>query len=44
MLFTLVLEANPSRRLWASLGFAEVGRIPEAVDGEAAYVYWRSLT
>jgi GNAT superfamily N-acetyltransferase len=43
MLFTLVLERNPSRRLWSSLGFAEVGRIPDAVDGEAAYVYWRSL-
>lgn len=44
MLFTLVLEGNPSRRLWVSLGFVEVGRVPHAVDGEDAYIYWRSLT
>jgi GNAT superfamily N-acetyltransferase len=43
ILFTLVLEGNPSRRLWRSLGFVEVGRIPDAVEGEAAYIYWRSL-
>jgi ribosomal protein S18 acetylase RimI-like enzyme len=43
MLFTLVLESNPSRKLWTSLGFDEVGCIPDAVDGEDAYVYWRSL-
>jgi GNAT superfamily N-acetyltransferase len=43
MLFTLVLERNPSRRLWVSLGFAEIGRIPNAVDGESASIYWRSL-
>jgi ribosomal protein S18 acetylase RimI-like enzyme len=43
MLFNLVLEHNPSRRLWERLGFRQVGRIPEAVDGAAALVYWRSL-
>jgi len=25
------------------MGFQEVGRIPDAVDGEDAVVYWRSL-
>lgn len=43
MMFNLVLERNPSRRLWESLGFIRVGAIPDAVDGEAALIYWRSL-
>lgn len=43
MLFNLVLERNPSRRLWESLGFVTVGRIPDAVDGQPAMIYWRSL-
>jgi GNAT superfamily N-acetyltransferase len=43
MLFTLVLEDNPSRRLWRTLSFDEVGQIPDAVDGRRAYLYWRSL-
>jgi GNAT superfamily N-acetyltransferase len=42
MLFTLVLDRNPSRRLWVSLGFAEIGCIPNAFDGQSAYIYWRS--
>jgi hypothetical protein len=29
--------------LYRALGFLEVGRIPAAVDGEDAVVYWRSL-
>jgi L-amino acid N-acyltransferase YncA len=43
MLFNLVLERNPSRRLWERLGFKQVGRIPQVLDGEAALLYWRSL-
>jgi GNAT superfamily N-acetyltransferase len=43
MMFNLVFERNPSRRLWDSLGFIELGRIPDAVDGQAAIIYWRSL-
>lgn len=43
MLFNLVLERNPSRRLWQRLGFEEAGRIPNAVEGQAGIVYWRSL-
>jgi hypothetical protein len=29
--------------MYRQLGFDEVGRIPAAVDGEDAVVYWRSL-
>jgi L-amino acid N-acyltransferase YncA len=43
MLFTLVLEGNPSRRLWESLGFTLLARVPDAVAGEGSLVYWRSL-
>lgn len=43
MLFNLVLERNPSKRLWESLGFSQIGRLPDVVGGEAALVYWRSL-
>jgi GNAT superfamily N-acetyltransferase len=43
MLFSLVLERNPSRRLWLRLGFREIGRIPGAIDGEDAFMYWRAL-
>jgi len=41
--FNLVFESNPARRLYERLGFEVVGRIPDAVDGEAAIVYWRRL-
>lgn len=43
MLYQLVIASNPSRRLWERLGFLNVGHIPEAVDGEEALLYWRSL-
>jgi ribosomal protein S18 acetylase RimI-like enzyme len=43
MQFNLVFESNPARRLYERLGFEVVGRIPEAVDGEDAIVYWRRL-
>jgi len=41
--FNLVFESNPARRLYERLGFEVVGRIPDAVDGEDAIVYWRRL-
>ena len=41
--FNLVFESNPARRLYERLGFEAVGRIPQAVDGEDAIVYWRRL-
>jgi ribosomal protein S18 acetylase RimI-like enzyme len=41
--FNLVFESNPARRLYQRLGFQVVGRIPDAVDGEDAIVYWRPL-
>jgi GNAT superfamily N-acetyltransferase len=41
--FNLVFASNPARALYEKLGFREVGRIPAAVDGEDAVIYWRSL-
>jgi GNAT superfamily N-acetyltransferase len=41
--FNLVFESNPVRALYERLGFTEVGRIPKAVAGEDALIYWRSL-
>lgn len=41
--FNLVFESNPARRLYEELGFRQIGRIPRAVDGEDALIYWRSL-
>ena len=43
MQFNLVFESNPARGMYQRLGFTEVGRIPKAVDGEDALIYWRSL-
>jgi ribosomal protein S18 acetylase RimI-like enzyme len=43
MMFNLVFESNPAARLYERLGFEQIGRIPDAVDGEAARIYWRSL-
>jgi L-amino acid N-acyltransferase YncA len=43
MQFNLVFASNPARQMYHELGFREVGRIPSAVDGEDAVVYWRSL-
>ncbi len=43
MQFNLVFESNPARGMYRKMGFEEVGRIPEAVDGEDALIYWRSL-
>ncbi|HLX87248.1 MAG TPA: GNAT family N-acetyltransferase [Acidimicrobiales bacterium] len=41
--FNLVFASNPARRLYEALGFEQTGRVPAAVDGEDAYIYWRSL-
>jgi GNAT superfamily N-acetyltransferase len=43
MQFNLVFESNPALGMYRKLGFEEVGRIPDAVDGEDALVCWRSL-
>ena len=43
MQFNLVFESNPVRAMYERLGFIEIGRIPKAVDGEDAVIYWRSL-
>jgi GNAT superfamily N-acetyltransferase len=41
--FNLVFESNPARSLYRELGFEEIGTIPDAVEGETAVIYWRSL-
>jgi GNAT superfamily N-acetyltransferase len=43
MQFNLVFASNPARGMYTKLGFIELGRIPEAVNGEDAVIYWRSL-
>ncbi len=43
MQFNLVFESNLARGMYRKLGFEQVGRIPAAVDGEDALIYWRSL-
>jgi GNAT superfamily N-acetyltransferase len=43
MQFNLVFESNPARGMYRDLGFSEIGRVPAAVDGEDAVIYWRSL-
>lgn len=43
IMFNLVFVSNPARTLYEALGWREIGRIPDAVDGEAAVVYWRAV-
>lgn len=43
LMFNLVFESNAARRLYEELGFEAVGRIPRAVDGEDAIMYWRPV-
>jgi len=43
MMFNLVFESNLARALYRRLGFEEIGRIPRALPGEDAFLYWRSL-
>jgi GNAT superfamily N-acetyltransferase len=41
--FNLVFVSNPARSLYEDLGWREIGRVPEAVEGEDAVIYWRSV-
>jgi GNAT superfamily N-acetyltransferase len=41
--FNLVFASNPARSLYEELGWREIGRIPDAVNGEEAIIYWRSV-
>ena len=43
LMFNLVFESNPARYLYEGFGFKAVGRVPEAVEGEDAIVYWRRV-
>lgn len=41
--FNLVFETNPARRLYERLGWQVTGRVPGAVDGQDALIYWRAV-
>ncbi len=41
--FNLVFESNPARALYEALGWRQIGRVPEAVEGEDAIIYWRRV-
>lgn len=41
--FNLVFASNPARTMYEALGWEAVGRIPRAVEGDDAIVYWRSV-
>ncbi|MCU1493357.1 MAG: acetyltransferase [Acidimicrobiaceae bacterium] len=41
--FNLVFASNPARQLYEELGWREIGRVPCAVEGEDAIVYWRAV-
>ncbi|HVC14394.1 MAG TPA: GNAT family N-acetyltransferase [Acidimicrobiales bacterium] len=43
VMFNLVFESNPARPLYERLGWREIGRVPRAVDEEAAVIYWRDV-
>ena len=41
--FNLVFASNPARRLYEELGWRELGRVPRAVEGQDAIIYFRFL-
>jgi GNAT superfamily N-acetyltransferase len=41
--FNLVFESNPARPLYERLGWRQIGRVPLAVEGEDAIIYWRAV-
>ena len=43
MQFNLVFVSNPARALYEELGWHQIGRIPDAVNGEDAIIYWRRV-
>jgi GNAT superfamily N-acetyltransferase len=43
MMFNLVMESNPSRRLYESVGFEVIGSIPKVHGSEGALIYWCEL-
>jgi GNAT superfamily N-acetyltransferase len=41
--FNLVFESNPARSLYEELGWEVTGRVPDAVEGEDAVIYYRKV-
>jgi len=44
MMFNLVQEGNPSRRLYERAGFRAIGRIPQVHGDETGLIYWQKLS
>lgn len=43
IMFNLVFESNPARRMYEDLGWTQIGRIPRGVEAEPAIIYWRDV-
>lgn len=43
IMFNLVRESNPARKIYEAKGFEVTGRVPSAFSGEDALIYWRAL-
>jgi GNAT superfamily N-acetyltransferase len=41
--FNLVFAANKARSLYEELGWVAIGRIPDAIPGDDAIIYWRRV-
>ena len=42
--FNLVFASNPARALYEELGWREIGRVPDAIDGDDGIIYWRRVS
>lgn len=42
-MFNLVMQGNPSRRLYERAGFEVIGSVPELRGSEPGLIYWRRL-
>ena len=41
--FNFVFASNPARSLYERLGWVAIGRIPDAITGDDAVIYWLSV-
>jgi len=41
--FNFVFSRNPARSLYERMGWQEIGRIPNAIPGDEAVIYWRAV-
>ncbi len=43
LMFNLVFDSNQAYRLYERHGFEQIGRVPDAGEGEGARIYWREV-